>query len=65
MNALKTKTTIYCETCGCPMRRTKTINVEAATKEEAIEEAKEKVSLWIKSLNGQNCQVCRSIMAGV
>ena len=46
MNALKAKTTIECETCGCDMKRTKTIQVAAFSKEEAVKEASEKVAKW-------------------
>jgi hypothetical protein len=65
MNALKVKTVIECETCGCNMNRVKTIKVAAATREEAIAEANEKARLWKESLKGQNCKVCTSILASV
>ena len=63
MNKLKVKTTIYCNTCGCPLKRTKTINVKAKTPGEAKKEAEDKIKIWLQSLKGQNCRVCASILA--
>jgi hypothetical protein len=60
MNTLKAKTTIYCETCGCPMKRTKSIKVKSGIKDEAIEEAKKATDAWKNSLKGQNCKICKS-----
>lgn len=65
MNILKAKTTINCETCGCEMRRTTSIKVTAETKAEAIAEAREKAAEWQRSLVGQSCRVCKSILAAV
>lgn len=65
MNALKAQTTIECETCGCDMKRTKTIQVEAFSKEDAIKEANDKISKWKASLKGKNCAVCASILKGM
>jgi len=62
MNALKTKTTIYCNTCGCSLKRTKTIKVVAENQSEAVEEANAKIKIWKQTLNGQNCKVCQSII---
>lgn len=62
MNALKAKTTIECNTCGCTLKRTKTIMVEASVKEETIKEANEKIAKWKSSLKGKNCAVCSSIL---
>ena len=62
MNALKAKATIHCNTCGCTMKRQKTIKVNAETKEEAMVEAKEKATEWRNSLSGANCRTCASII---
>ncbi len=62
MNALKAKTNISCDTCGCSMKRSKSIKVEANSKEEAIKEANEKIAKWQASLKGKNCGVCASIL---
>ena len=62
MNTLKAKTTISCNTCGCSLKRTKSIKVEALNKEEATIEANEKFKNWLKSLNGKNCKICDSII---
>ncbi len=65
MATLKTKTTIHCDTCGCSMKRVKSIKVEAEDKALAIEEANAKLKVWRKSLEGQNCKVCQSIINDV
>lgn len=62
MNALKAKTKIPCDTCGCTMSRSKTIQVEASSKEEAIKEANAKIAKWQATLKGKNCAVCASIL---
>ena len=62
MNMLKAKTKISCDTCGCSMNRSKSIKVESGSKEEAIREANEKIAKWQRSLKGQNCAVCASIL---
>lgn len=62
MNMLKAKTKIECNTCGCALSRSKTIQVEAFSKEEAIKEANEKIAKWKASLKGKNCAVCASIL---
>lgn len=61
-NTIKAKTSISCETCGCKMRRTKSIKVTATTKEGAINEGREKFRQWVGSLSGQNCKTCQSII---
>ncbi len=62
---LKAKTTIYCDICGCTMKRTKSIKVTAEDKESAMAEAKSKVQKWQESLKGQTCKTCKSILASV
>jgi aspartate 1-decarboxylase len=62
MNTLKVKATIHCNTCGCEMKRVKSITVSATNKDDAKIEANEKVQVWRKSLTGQNCKVCQSII---
>ena len=62
MNALKVKAKINCSTCGCILRRVKTIKVSATNKEDAIKEANNKIMKWKESLKGQNCKVCNSII---
>lgn len=62
MSALKAKATIECDTCGCDLKRTKTIQVKAFSKQEAIQEANEKIEKWKASLKGTNCAVCASIL---
>lgn len=62
MNALKAKIKISCDTCGCMMSRSKTIQVEAFSKEEAIKEANDKVAKWKAILKGKNCAICASIL---
>lgn len=62
MNTLKAKTQIECDTCCCKMSRSKTIKVEASSKEEAIKEANFKIAAWKASLKGKNCAVCASIL---
>jgi hypothetical protein len=64
-NTLKTKTNIRCNTCGCLLRRTKSIKVKAQEKEAAIKEANEKIEDWQKSLIGQNCKICESILNAI
>lgn len=64
MNTLKVKATIHCATCGCEMKRIKTITVSATNMDEAKAEANVKVQAWRKSLIGQNCKVCQSIING-
>ena len=62
MNALKLKTKINCNTCGCLLTRTKTIKVSAKTEAEARTEANEKITSWKESLKGTNCKVCQTII---
>ena len=62
MNALKVKTKISCNTCGCTLNRAKTIKVSATTQEDAKIEANEKINKWKESLKGKNCKVCESII---
>jgi hypothetical protein len=65
MNLLKSKITIHCNTCGCLLSRTKTIKVQASEKAAAISEANQKIQAWQKSLTGQNCKICQSILDSV
>ncbi len=65
MNKLKATTKIRCNTCGCTMRRTKTIEVISTEKDEAILEANKKIDDWQKTLEGQNCSTCESIIQAV
>ena len=65
MNLLKAKTKISCDTCGCSMSRSKTIKVQASSKEEAIKEGNEKFAKWQASLKGSNCAVCASILKSI
>jgi hypothetical protein len=46
------------------MKRVKSITVSATNKDDAKDEADEKVQAWRKSLIGQNCKVCQSIING-
>ena len=62
MNTLKVSTKIKCDTCGCSMKKTKTIKVDAIEKEEAIKEANNKIKEWESAMKGQSCKVCRSIL---
>jgi hypothetical protein len=64
MNTLKVETIIHCATCGCEMKRVKSITVSATNKDDAKDEADEKVQEWLKSLIGRNCKVCLSIING-
>lgn len=65
MNTLKAKTKITCNTCGCTMKRIKTIKVYADNKESAIKEANKKIEQWKKSLVGQNCKTCQSVLNSI
>ena len=65
MNALKAKTTIHCNICGCKLKRTKTIKVESLIKEDAIKEAKDKIESWKESLKDQTCKVCKTIINSI
>lgn len=62
MNALKLKTKISCNTCGCSLTKTKTIKVSATTEAEARTEATEKITSWKESIKGKNCKVCQTII---
>lgn len=62
MNSLKVKTKIICNTCGCTLRRSKTIKVNAETQEDAKIEAAVIITKWKESLKGKNCKVCESII---
>ena len=62
MAALIAKTTIQCNTCGCSLARRKTFRVEAGGVEAAKQEARSKVAEWKRSLAGQNCRICTSIL---
>ena len=65
MHRLKVKTTIICNTCGCRLKRTKTIKVSATDIEKAKKEADAKITAWTASLKGQNCRTCQSIINDV
>jgi len=63
MNAtLKAKTTIQCAICGCGLPRVKSFKVEAVDVEAAKLEVSARVVEWKRSLAGQNCRVCESIV---
>ena len=62
MNRLKATTKITCITCGCTLNRTKTIKVIAKGRKSAIIEANQKIKEWKKSLKGQNCKICQSVI---
>ena len=62
MNKLRIKANINCETCGCSLRRIKTIKVISSTEEGAKEEVKCAIEAWKLSLAGQNCKFCQSII---
>lgn len=62
MNALKIKTKVSCNTCGCALNRSKTIKVSASTQDEAKSEAAKKINEWKAGLKGQNCKTCESII---
>jgi hypothetical protein len=44
------------------MKRVKTVKVAAANKADAIVELQPQADLWVKSLAGQSCKVCSSII---
>lgn len=62
MNQLKAKITIECNTCGCQLKRTKTIKVEATNREDATKEADQKIKEWKSKLSNTNCKTCQSII---
>lgn len=62
MSMLKIKTTISCNTCGCDLKRAKTIKVNSVTEQEAKQEASDKIAKFKASLIGQNCKICASII---
>lgn len=62
MNILKAKAKIRCNTCGCQLKRVKSIKVLSTSKAEATMEADEKLRVWRGSLVGENCKVCESII---
>jgi ribosomal protein L44E len=55
---LKTKTTVYCEICGCRYRRQANINVYSNDPYE-IEKAKEKLTKKVQSK--YTCRICKTI----
>lgn len=60
MDTLKVKATIKCDTCGCVLHRVKTIyNVTD------MNAAMDTARAWRKSLIGQNCKTCQSIIDAV
>ena len=62
MNTIKVKKTIYCDICQCAMPRTKSFKVEADNMEDATAEVLPKVDLWVRSLRGKHCKVCKSVV---
>ncbi len=62
MNTLKAKTTIKCNTCGCSLKRTKSIKVKSSNKDEARVEANKSFESWLLGLKGTNCSICKSII---
>lgn len=62
---LKVKATIQCNTCGCKLPRVKSFKVKATTAEEAKAEVAPRITEWKRSLVGQNCRVCDSIIKAV
>lgn len=65
MNKLKVSATIECDTCGCKLHRQTSFSIDAATKEEAIFQVRERVDAWKAKLKGVNCKVCASIIRDV
>lgn len=65
MAILKAKTTIFCATCGCAMKRSKSVQVKATDIVAAKIEAAAKIDGWKATLIGQNCRVCASIIRAV
>lgn len=63
--ALKIKTTIQCNTCGCGLARAKSFKVEATDLESAKMEVGPKIAAWKISLATHNCRVCDSIIKTV
>ena len=63
--ALKIKTTIQCNTCGCGLARTKSFKVVATDAGSAKLEVGPQIAAWKFSLAGQNCRVCASIIKAV
>jgi hypothetical protein len=61
-NSLKVKTIISCFTCGCPLKRSKTIKVLSSDQCAAKEEARQKIDAWRLSIQESNCKVCDSII---
>lgn len=61
-NSLKVKTVISCFTCGCSLKRSKTIQVSSLDEGAAKEEAKLKIDAWRASIKNVNCKVCDSII---
>jgi hypothetical protein len=61
MNNLKSTTKINCSTCGCEMKRIKTFKIKSNTMEEAKMEAEIEITEWKKSLENQDCKICKSI----
>lgn len=62
MNTIKVKKTIYCDIFQCDMAPTKSFKVQADNMEDATEEVLPKVDLWVRSLMGQHCKVCKSVV---
>jgi len=64
MNKLKFKVKIFCDTCGFPLMRQKTVKVISSIKDEAIKEATPMINDWKKHLQTpkQNCKICQSII---
>lgn len=64
-SSLKITSTIFCDTCNCKMKKTKTIKVNATTESDAKIETKEKIENWKKSLKKTDCRICKSIKNSV
>jgi ribosomal protein S26 len=62
---LKAKTKISCDCCGASMPRVKSFKVGATDKQAAKAEAQDMIAQWQKSLIGQNCRVCQSIISSM
>jgi hypothetical protein len=60
---LKVKTKINCDCCGVSIPRVKSFKVATADEQSAKAEAQGMIAQWQKSLIGQNCRVCQSIIS--
>lgn len=62
VGSLKARMVIRCDTCGVKLRRSKTFLVVSGDLELAKTEVSEQVIKWQKSLKGQNCSFCQSVI---